>query len=64
MVNCTSDKRCLDFQQGEFIYFNKPYGMSSFGALAFVRTRISQRVDVKRVKPDMPELSILLPQVF
>ena len=40
----------LDFQQGEFIYFNKPYGMSSFGALAFVRTRISQRVDVKRVK--------------
>ena len=24
--------------------------MSSFGALAFVRTRISQRVDVKRVK--------------
>ena len=26
----------LDFQQGEFIYFNKPYGMSSFGALAFV----------------------------
>ena len=42
--------KCLDFQQGEFIYFNKPYGMSSFGALAFVRTRISQRVDVKRVK--------------
>ena len=40
----------LDFQQGEFIYFNKPYGMSSFGALAFVRTRISQKVDVKRVK--------------
>lgn len=40
----------LDFQQGEFIYFNKPYKMSSFGALAFVRTRISQKVGVKRVK--------------
>ena len=40
----------LDFQKGEFIYFNKPYRMSSFGALAFVRTRISKRVGVKRVK--------------
>lgn len=40
----------LDFQKGEFIYFNKPYRMSSFGALAFVRTRISKRVETKRVK--------------
>lgn len=40
----------LDFQKGEFIYFNKPYRMSSFGALAFVRTRISKKVGTKRVK--------------
>ena len=40
----------MNFTQGEFIYLNKPYGMTSFGALAFVRTRISRRVGVKRVK--------------
>lgn len=40
----------MNFQQGEFIYFNKPYKMSSFGALAFVRTRISQRLNIKRAK--------------
>lgn len=40
----------LDFQKGEFIYFNKPYRMSSFGALAFVRTRVSQRLGVKKAK--------------
>ena len=40
----------MNFTQGEFIYRNKPYGMTSFGALAFVRTRISRRVGVKRVK--------------
>lgn len=40
----------MNFTQGEFIYLNKPYGMTSFGALAFVRTRISRKVGVKRVK--------------
>lgn len=40
----------MNFQEGEFIYFNKPYKMSSFGALAFVRTRISQRLGIKRAK--------------
>ena len=40
----------MNFTQGEFIYLNKPYGMTSFGALAFVRTRISRRIGVKRVK--------------
>lgn len=40
----------MDFQQGEIIHINKPYGMSSFGALAFVRTRISRAIGVKRVK--------------
>lgn len=40
----------MNFTQGEFIYLNKPYGMSSFGALAYVRTRISRKVGVKRVK--------------
>ena len=37
-------------QQGEIICLNKPYRMSSFGALARLRYLISQRLGVKRVK--------------
>ena len=40
----------MDFTKGEIIAIDKPYRMTSFGALAFVRKRISQRVGVKRVK--------------
>lgn len=40
----------MNFSEGEFIYINKPYGMTSFGALAFVRTRVSKKVGVRRVK--------------
>ena len=40
----------MNFKEGEIIGINKPYGMTSFGALAFVRKRISQREGVKRVK--------------
>lgn len=40
----------MNFIEGEYIYINKPYGMTSFGALAFVRTRLSRRVGVRRVK--------------
>lgn len=40
----------MDFIRGEVIRLNKPYGMSSFGALARVRFLISQRLGVKRVK--------------
>ncbi|MBO5186414.1 MAG: tRNA pseudouridine(55) synthase TruB [Prevotella sp.] len=40
----------MNFTEGEYIYLNKPYGMSSFGALARVRYLISQRMGVKRVK--------------
>jgi tRNA pseudouridine55 synthase len=40
----------VDFKEGEYIYINKPYRMTSFGALAFVRTRVSRKVGVKRVK--------------
>ena len=40
----------MNFQEGEFIYINKPYGMSSFGALAYVRTRLSRALHVKRLK--------------
>lgn len=40
----------MNFQEGEYIYFNKPYAMSSFGALAFIRTRISRKLGVKRAK--------------
>ena len=40
----------MNFTEGEFIYINKPYRMSSFGALAFVRTRVSKKIGVRRVK--------------
>lgn len=40
----------MDFIEGEYIYIDKPYRMTSFGALAFVRTRVSRHVGVRRVK--------------
>lgn len=40
----------MNFQKGEIIAVNKPYGMSSFGTLARVRYLISRRMGVKRVK--------------
>ena len=40
----------MNFQEGEFIYINKPYGISSFGALAHIRYVVSKRPGVKRVK--------------
>lgn len=40
----------LDFHEGEYIYINKPYGMSSFGALAHIRYVVSKRLGIKRVK--------------
>ena len=40
----------MNFIAGEYIYINKPYRMTSFGALAYVRTRISKKMGVRRVK--------------
>ena len=40
----------MNFQDGAFIYINKPYRMSSFGALAHIRHVLSKRLKVKRVK--------------
>ena len=40
----------MNFTEGEIIYIDKPYGMSSFGALARVRTLISKRTGVRRIK--------------
>ncbi|MGN1264002.1 MAG: tRNA pseudouridine(55) synthase TruB [Prevotella sp.] len=40
----------MNFTEGEVLYIDKPYGMSSFGALARVRTSISRRLGVKRIK--------------
>lgn len=39
-----------DFKQGEILLINKPYGMTSFGALARVRYLLSRRLGVKRLK--------------
>ena len=40
----------MNVQEGAFIYINKPYRMSSFGALAHIRYVVSKRLHVKRVK--------------
>ena len=40
----------MNFQEGEILCINKPYGMSSFGALAHIRYLISRKIHVKRVK--------------
>lgn len=40
----------MNFTEGEFLYINKPYRMSSFGALAHIRYLVSKKVHVKRVK--------------
>lgn len=40
----------MNFTEGEYIYINKPYRMTSFGALTYVRTRVSRAVGVRRVK--------------
>jgi tRNA pseudouridine55 synthase len=40
----------MDFNEGAFIYINKPYKMSSFGALAHIRYVVSKRLHVRRVK--------------
>ena len=40
----------MNFNEGTFIYINKPYRMSSFGALAHIRYLISKKMKVKRVK--------------
>lgn len=40
----------MNFIEGAYIYINKPYRMSSFGALAHIRYLVSTRLHVKRVK--------------
>lgn len=40
----------MDFREGAYIYINKPYRMSSFGALAHIRYMVSRRLHVKRLK--------------
>lgn len=40
----------MNFIQGEKIYINKPYKLSSFGALAHIRYLISQKLEVRKVK--------------
>lgn len=40
----------MDINEGAFIYINKPYGMSSFGALAHIRYVVSRKLRQRRVK--------------
>lgn len=43
-VICSISIPTMNFTEGEILYIDKPYGMSSFGALARVRTLISRRL--------------------
>ena len=40
----------MDFSEGEMIYIDKPYGMSSFGARAHVRSLPCRKLGVKKLK--------------
>lgn len=40
----------MNIQEGAYIYINKPYRLSSFGALAHIRYLVSRKLHVKRVK--------------
>lgn len=40
----------MNFNEGAFICINKPYKMSSFGALAHIRYVVSKKMHVRRVK--------------
>ena len=40
----------INLSEGAYLYINKPYRMSSFGALAHIRYLVSKKVGVKRVK--------------
>ena len=40
----------MNLLEGAYIYINKPYRMSSFGALAHIRYLVSRKLHVKRVK--------------
>ncbi len=40
----------VNFQEGEIIAIDKPYRLSSFGALAHVRYLVSRKIGVRRVK--------------
>ena len=40
----------MNVQEGAYIYVNKPYRMTSFGALAHIRYLVSKKLHVKRVK--------------
>lgn len=40
----------MNVQEGAYIYINKPYRMSSFGALAHIRYLVSRKLRIKRVK--------------
>lgn len=40
----------MNFKAGEIIHIDKPYGITSFGALAHIRYLLSRKLGVKRLK--------------
>ena len=40
----------MDFKKGEILYFDKPYGWTSFGLVAKVRYALCKKLGVKKIK--------------
>lgn len=40
----------MDFKEGEILYFDKPFGWTSFALVSRVRVMISRKLDVKKIK--------------
>lgn len=40
----------MDFKEGEILYFDKPFGWTSFALVNRVRAMISRKLDVKKIK--------------
>lgn len=49
-TNLRIPTRILNFHEGEILAIDKPYGKSSFGALAHIRFLLSRKLGVKRLK--------------
>ena len=48
----------MNFLEGEVLYFDKPLYWTSFKLVKIVRTRISRKLKIKKIKSGTPELLI------
>lgn len=52
----------MNFKKGEVLFFNKPFGWTSFKVVGHARYHICRRIGVKKLKVGMPEHWTLLQQ--